>query len=92
MTTITIHTNKEYADKIYKKLKADKNLLKVSVSKKRVKKKKSYSDIDRQSLTEFGLQSLSFAYSNDEPDYTDVQVKEPKRKYKKDAGRRHSKN
>lgn len=77
MTTITIQTNKEYADKIYKKLKADKNLVSVSVTKKKKKKKKIDSDNDRQSLSEFGLQSLARAYSNDEPDYADVQVKEP---------------
>lgn len=92
MTTITISTNNKYADKIYKKLKADKNLVRVSVTKKRKKKKKIDSDNDRQSLTEFALQSLSGAYSNDEPDYTDVQVKEPKSKYKQNAGRRHRKN
>ena len=59
MTTITIQTNNKYADKIYKKLKADKNLIKVSVSKKRASKKKLSPGNDRRALAEFGLQSIA---------------------------------
>jgi hypothetical protein len=87
MTTITIQTNNSYADKIYKKLKADKNLIKVSVRKKGAAKKKLSPANDNIALAEFGLQSLARAYSKNEPDYADVAVREPKGKYKKNAGR-----
>ena len=55
--------------------------MRVSVTRKRKKKKRTDSDNDRQSLSDFGLQSLARAYSNDEPDYTDVQLKEPMKQH-----------
>ena len=50
MTTITIQTNNSYADIIYKKLKTDKNLVKVSVRKKKGAKKKLLSNSNSRCL------------------------------------------